>query len=91
MLLDFFFFFFKSLVHAGKKLENKLQYFTRYLHNKNVLQYVQILITDGWFMILVLRVTLILLLYIESNINKYITKCLCDDEVPTSLINFCCT
>ena len=34
-----------------KKLEAKLQYFDKYFHNKNILEYAQILITDGKFMI----------------------------------------
>ena len=28
--------FLKSLIHVGKKLETKLQYFDRYLHKKNL-------------------------------------------------------
>ena len=43
--------FIKSLVHVGKKLEAKLQYFDGYLHDKNILEYVQILVTGDKFMI----------------------------------------
>ena len=43
--------FLKKIVHVGKKLEAKLQYFDGYLYDKNILEYVQILVTGGKFMI----------------------------------------
>ena len=52
--------FIKSLVYyVGKKLETKLQHLVRYLHNKNILEYAQILVTDGRFMNSVIEVTLV--------------------------------
>ena len=63
--------FIKILVHVGKKLGTKLQYFDRYLHNKNILEYVQILVTDGGFMIL----------YIEGHSNYYIISLRNYDEL----------
>ena len=32
-------------------METKLQYFDRNMHNKNILEYAQILVTDGRFII----------------------------------------
>ena len=40
-----------NLVNVGKKLETKLQYFDRYFHNKCILEYAQILATDGMFIV----------------------------------------
>ena len=64
----------KSLVHVGKNLETKLQYFDRYLRDKNILEYVQILVTDGGFMIL-------WILYIEGHSNYYIISLRNYDEL----------
>ena len=41
----------KRLVHVGKKLEIKLQYFDRYLYNKNIWEYALLVTDDGRFMI----------------------------------------
>ena len=43
--------FLQKLVRVGKKLETKLQYFDRYLHNKCIFEYAQILVTDGMFIV----------------------------------------
>ena len=43
--------FLQKLVRVGKKLETKLQYFDRYFHNKCILEYAQILATDGMFIV----------------------------------------
>ena len=43
--------FVTNLVNVGKKLETKLQYFDIYLHNKNILEYAQIVVGTGRFVI----------------------------------------
>ena len=52
----------------------KLQYFDKYLHNKNILEYAQILVTGGKFMIFDIEGHSTLLVIIIAAIQFYTDK-----------------
>ena len=72
MLLAFLKKVLSMLVRIWRRSYNTL--IGRYLHDKNILEYVQILVTDGGFMIL-------WILYIEGHSNYYIISLRNYDEL----------
>ena len=70
--------FIKSLAHVGKKLETK---FDRYLHNKKILEYAQVLVTDGRFMIFDIEG--------HSKVYNFIHFLLCNTALLNLIVSAC--